>query len=209
MNMNNNANAWLRYKNAPNAVLKRLSTANLEKMVNNSYMSSNRTGLANWHLKVHKIIANRSLNQKWRRAHPITSRAKNATRQAAEIATAIHGGLHIGYKPKNNKPLVISSVHEAKRRQNIENRRKTQNKVKQMISNLFHKEFTHKGYNLPMRYKSFLRNWSRAGNNLNKRNKVIIGFNRSHGALFGNLPLREKMRSIGYIIPMLALTGGR
>ena len=186
MNMNNNANAWLRYKNAPNAVLKRLSTANLEKMVNNSYMSSNRTGLANWHVKVYKIIANRSMNQKWRRAHPITSRAKNATRQAAKIATAIHGGLHIGYKPKNNKPLVISSVHEAKRRQNNENRRRTQNKIKKNVNNLFNKKFTNRGYNLPKRYLNFVRNWNSAGNNLNKRNKVIIAFNRSHGTLSRN-----------------------
>ena len=207
--MNNNANAWLRYKNAPKAVLERLSTANLEKMVNNSYMSSNRTGLANWHLKVHKIIANRSLNQKWRRSHPITSRAKNATRQAAKIATAIHGGLHIGYKPRNNKPLVISSVHEAKRRQNNENRRRTQNKIKKNVNNLFRKEFTVKEYRLPRRYLNFVRNWNSAGNNLNKRNKVLIGFNKSESRLFKNLPFREQLRALPYALPLLTLAGRR
>lgn len=184
------SNTWLIYKNASNSVLEKISTNKLEKMVNNSIMSSNRTGLANWQLKVHKIIAKR-------KAHPIRTAIGVTAKQAAQLAAAIHGGLHIGYRSGS---VNISSVTAAKRRN-------SQNKVKKNVNNLFRREFTVKQYKVPQRYVNFVRNWNRAANNLNKRNQVIAGFNRSYNTLFKNLPFSEKLRAASLLGPLIAISG--
>lgn len=188
--MSNNSNAWLVYKNASNSALEKMNTTKLQKLVNNSIMSSNRTGLANWQLKVQKIIAKR-------KAHPIRTAMGVTAKQAAKLVGSIYGGLHIGYEPGSVK---ISSVTSAKRRN-------SQNKLKKNINNVFKREFIVKKYKVPQRYLNFVKNWNSAANNLNKRNKVIAGFNRSYEALYSNLPFSEKLKALNTVAALFAISG--